>query len=351
MGLQERVGSEAVVAPAATRLATFARGSGRRPKDAAELAAWPTRLFSTSESPLCALVVPGRPGYPQVVLLHGWAMNRSAWAEAAMPLIEAGCGVLMPDLPGHGDSPDLPGELGDRPREHFARMASQLGEVTDALGWQRFAVAGYSMGATLALALVRAHRDRIDRLLLLDPIVTVPALQMLATPSAQLGFYAKMARAFSTPESRMPAVVAALTVCGLPLPTALRRPLIGYLMTRSGFGEQSAFASYVGTGGATDVEAFERGLNRTDRRAIMRCFEAKHRVDHRAEVVGFGGPLNIVLGEHDLFCPAGWADRLASKARAAGTPVRIGIIDDADHLAICQQPAAVGAALMVWLDR
>ena len=322
-----------------------------RPRRPEELASWPTRMVQTSEGPLCFVTVPPRRGWPTVALLHGWAMNRSAWAQAALPLVDAGFGVLIPDLAGHGGTPDLDGELGERAGDYFERMARQVDEAAAALGHDQLAVAGYSMGSMVALAWSRIAPERVERLMLLDPIVRIPALQMLATPSAHWTFYSKMLRAFTTPESRMPSVFAALTMCGLPIPTVVRKPAINALMRRSGFGTNSIYESYASEEHGSDVDAFLAGLQRTDQRAIMRAFEAKNRSDFLGDLLNFRGPLTLVTADGDAFCPPSWLSRIAARARKSGVSAHFAVLDDCDHLSICQRPAAVAAAMVVWLDR
>lgn len=351
------------------KIATLAAGGPRlarhskRPESSAELASWPTQLVATSEGNVCAVHIPAQRGWPTVALLHGWAMNRSAWADVALPLADAGFGLLIPDLPGHGDTPDLHGDLGDRAGDYFLRMATQLDEAAAALGLAQLSVAGYSMGAMVALAWSRIGREpvdeqitrqrpnRVQKLMLLDPMVRVPALQMLLNPRSHAGFYSKMARAFTAPNSKMPFVFAALTLCALPLPTRVRKPAIDALMTRSGFGTNSVYESYVDEPHETDVDAFLAGLERTDRRAIMRCFEAKNRSDFMADLLAFRGPLTLLTAEDDPFCPPTWLANVTKKARKAGVSARMTVIDDCDHLTICHRPAAVAAAMAVWLER
>ncbi len=162
----------------ATRLSAW-QTSRRRPRNAAELASWPTALHDTRETPLGAIVIAPVPGFPCVVLLHGWGADRTLWADAAMPLVDAGVGVLIPDLPGHGSSPELPSRRGEATFPHVERVAAQILDVVDSLGWQQVAVAGAAIGATVALAMVKTRRAMVERLMLVGPLLRLPTLRML----------------------------------------------------------------------------------------------------------------------------------------------------------------------------
>ena len=48
------------------------------------------------------------PGQPAVVFLHGAGLDHTVWALLARWFAHHGCGVLAPDLPGHGRSGGAP---------------------------------------------------------------------------------------------------------------------------------------------------------------------------------------------------------------------------------------------------
>ena len=80
-----------------------------------------------------------------VLLLHGTTMNRSAWdmVRAAMP---ADYEFVMVDFPGSGES-SMPGSP-----LSVEGLVDQAVAVMSHLGHRRFHVAGYSLGAVVALA-------------------------------------------------------------------------------------------------------------------------------------------------------------------------------------------------------
>lgn len=103
----------------------------------------------------------GRP----VFLLHGWGASIYGWRFVFPALAAAGFHAIGFDLRGHG--------LSDKPRDPRAyTLASMLAhalEVMDALGLERPAVIGHSMGGRLALELAMATPERVSALALLSP--------------------------------------------------------------------------------------------------------------------------------------------------------------------------------------
>lgn len=81
---------------------------------------------------------------PVAVLVHGAGGNRTQWATQARHLAVRGVNVLALDLPGHGRS------AGPACESVPAYADAVLADL-DARGIDRFAVAGHSMGAMIAL--------------------------------------------------------------------------------------------------------------------------------------------------------------------------------------------------------
>jgi 2-succinyl-6-hydroxy-2,4-cyclohexadiene-1-carboxylate synthase len=96
-----------------------------------------------------------------VLLLHGFTGDRSVWDEISRELA-ATHRVLVPDLPGHGETRVREG-AGRHTISHTGRL---LGGVAAALGIERLTVIGYSMGGRLALYTALARPDLVDRLVL-----------------------------------------------------------------------------------------------------------------------------------------------------------------------------------------
>jgi len=104
------------------------------------------------------LVGKGRP----VVLLHGLGGSKISWVPLLAPLA-ASHRVIVPDLPGHGESEKPRAEYSPR---FFAKVVRHL---FDDLEVDRALVVGNSMGGRIALELALRSPTRVDALALLDP--------------------------------------------------------------------------------------------------------------------------------------------------------------------------------------
>jgi pimeloyl-ACP methyl ester carboxylesterase len=102
----------------------------------------------------------GEGAAPPLVMLHGAAAN----GASLLPLAEALAGsrtVLVPDLPGCGESDALP-----MPRPEIADFADALVLLLDALGLARCDLHGAHLGARVAAEASLRHPARIRRLIL-----------------------------------------------------------------------------------------------------------------------------------------------------------------------------------------
>jgi haloacetate dehalogenase len=103
---------------------------------------------------------------PPLLLVHGNPQNHTCWYKVAAKLAEH-FHVVLPDLRGYGDS-SLPEPGPDNVNFSFREMARDLIEVMQALGHERFMVAGHDRGARTAFRLVLDQPDRVSRLCLMD---------------------------------------------------------------------------------------------------------------------------------------------------------------------------------------
>jgi pimeloyl-ACP methyl ester carboxylesterase len=81
-----------------------------------------------------------------------------------------GLDVVAIDQPGHGRSAHLPPGAD----YSFALAMHSALDVADALGWERFALLGHSMGAGIASLLAAACPQRIERLLAIEALGALP---------------------------------------------------------------------------------------------------------------------------------------------------------------------------------
>ena len=119
---------------------------------------------------------------PPVVLLHGWPQHWYLWRAALPALAARGARVIAPDLRGFGWSEVTP---------HGYRktsLALDVLAILDALGVERFRLAGHDWGGYVAFLLGLHRPDRVQRLLLLNTGHAFPRRD-LKTLRAQLGFW------------------------------------------------------------------------------------------------------------------------------------------------------------------
>jgi pimeloyl-ACP methyl ester carboxylesterase len=104
--------------------------------------------------------VPGPPGAPTVLLLHGWIASAGLnWFNAFGPLSER-YSVVAPDLRGHGRG------LRTRRRFRLADCADDVAAVLEQRGTGPVVAVGYSMGGPVAQLLWRRHPHQVDGLVL-----------------------------------------------------------------------------------------------------------------------------------------------------------------------------------------
>ena len=101
---------------------------------------------------------------PRVLALHGWLDNAASFLPLAAHL--RGIDLVALDLPGHGHSAHLPPGAD----YSFASAIASVLDAADALGWDRFALLGHSMGAGIASQVAAACPQRIERLLAIEAL-------------------------------------------------------------------------------------------------------------------------------------------------------------------------------------
>lgn len=88
-------------------------------------------------------------GDARVVLLHGWSCRASDW-DGVRAALAGDFPLLIPDLPGHGQSADVPWE--DWTIVGLARLVVELAREQ---GVRQLTLVGHSMGGTVALEAAR----------------------------------------------------------------------------------------------------------------------------------------------------------------------------------------------------
>lgn len=109
-----------------------------------------------------------------IVLIHGFPLTRDIW-DAHAPQLAQHARVIRPDLRGMGASsaPDGPYLM--------EALAGDIAAVLDALGVERAAIVGHSLGGYVAMAFCRMYTERVTRLALVCSKLAADAPQVAAS--------------------------------------------------------------------------------------------------------------------------------------------------------------------------
>jgi pimeloyl-ACP methyl ester carboxylesterase len=243
---------------------------------------------------------------PAVILLHGFPLDRGMW-RGQLAGLGARARVVAPDLPGAGHSP-VPGV----DVLTIEAIADAVVGLCDALGFQRFVLAGLSMGGYVALDVARRHAGRLAGLVLMDTRAEpdteeqkqerqVSADRLLAEGS---GFFIE--KSLSK---------------WLSKDTLEKRPDVVHAVT-----QMARTASHAG------MAATLRGLGA--------------RRDARPELAAIGVPTLVLCGDEDAITPPDGMRALAAAIAGATFTLVPG-----GHFAPFEHPAEVNAALVRFLGQ
>lgn len=229
-----------------------------------------------------------------VVFVHSLAGNIRHWTGQLEYLRNTRRAVAF-DLRGHGRS-EAPGN-GEYSME---AQAKDVGAVADALGLERFALVGHSMGAGVALAYAGAHPERVTHLLVADPI----------------------GDGTQTPEAEV-----------RPFLEALDSP--AYVETIEGY-----WSSIAGSDGAV-LERLLRDLRETPKATIVGGLHAVMAFDPKPALAGFRGPTLAVITPANDFS-------YSMHRLGAGLPHRV--IAGTGHWLQIEQPAEFNRIMERFLE-
>ncbi|HZZ83815.1 MAG TPA: alpha/beta fold hydrolase [Anaeromyxobacteraceae bacterium] len=242
----------------------------------------------------------GRP----LVLLHGWAMSSRLFSPLRHRL--AGFRVIAPDLRGHGRSPAAPTATLE---DHVADLVA----LFDRLGREGALLAGWSLGAQVALAAAPRLTPRLAGLAL---IAGTP--RFTATDGWPHGLPATTVEAMALRFRRDPARVLARFFDGMFGPAELSPEALAALR-----------ADLLDGAPPPSPDAALAGLDQLAR------------VDLRGALAGVAAPALVLHGGADAVCPPGAGEFLAERLPRA----RLVSLDGAGHAPFLTRPAECAAAL------
>jgi len=245
---------------------------------------------------------PFDPKLPAVLFLHGAGMDRTVWALQSRYLAHHGCTVLAVDLPGHGRS-------GGAAAESIAASADWLLRFLEAVGLQRVALVGHSMGALIALDFAGRYPERVRALALLGVAGAMPV-----HPDLLAAAEADDALAFQ-------------------LITSWGHGAVGH------FGGAKVPGAWLLGAGGRLLERVRPGVLYRDMAACNAYADA------RARAAAVTCPTLLVLGADDMMTPAKAGRKLAASIGDA----RVVCIADSGHMMMLEKPDETLAALRGFL--
>jgi pimeloyl-ACP methyl ester carboxylesterase len=244
------------------------------------------------------------PEKPSIVFIHGGGLDHCVWILQSRYLAHHGYNALALDLPAHGRSE---GPL----RTSIESMADWVIAAMDVVGLRRYAVAGHSMGALVALETAARDADRV-------------ALAVLIGISAPM------------------------PVTGALLSAAKANDHAAFDMVNlwgHGYGAQLGGNPSPGmwmTGGA--VRLLERSAPGVLYNDLNACNEYLGGLDSAARVKS---PVRVILGENDIMA----SPRAARNLIAALPEVETTELSDCGHMLMSERPDGVLAAMTEALAR
>jgi len=123
-------------------------------------------------------------GGPPIILLHGAGEMAVAWMRTFPELVQTNR-IIVPDLPGHGESGTGNGPL------DFDRIIAWFDELIEHTCPSPPVVVGHLLGGSIAIHYTLKHRDRIARLVLVDTLGLGHYRPSLKFGLAMAGFIAR----------------------------------------------------------------------------------------------------------------------------------------------------------------
>lgn len=135
---------------------------------------------------------------PLLVLLHGFPEFWYGWREYIQFFAKAGFRVVAPDQRGYGETDKPEGVEAYR----IDVLANDIFGLADALGYQKFCIAGHDWGASVAWWMATRNGSRIERMAILNaPHPAVWMNEMQRDPrQRKLSRYVRLLRVRAVPE-------------------------------------------------------------------------------------------------------------------------------------------------------
>lgn len=264
-------------------------------------------------------VVTAGEGEP-VVLLHGFPEFWYGWRHQIGPLARSGLRVVVPDQRGYNTS--------DRPREVAAYSLDDLaGDVIgllNSMGHERAAIVGHDWGGIVAWWVAARHRDRVERLAILNAPHPVAFTRFLGRSPRQMlrSWYASFFQIPWLPEALL------RRDGGMPLRRALER------------------TSLPGTFRQADLDEYAGAWSQPGAMtAMINWYRAPRPGSASSSDSRIAAPTLIIWGARDSALDR----RLADASLAYCDRGRLEIVEEATHWVLHERPDLVNRLLLEFL--
>ncbi len=239
-----------------------------------------------------------------VVLIHGFPLDRTMWAEQT-PALAGAARLVVPDLRGFGESEAPAGPC------KMETYAEDIRALLDHVHVDRAVIAGISMGGYVAFAFARLFPKRLRALILCDTKAAADSPEARAG-RAEMAELARAKGAVAVAEKMLLKMLA-------PETPKLRPDL---------------------------AEAAAAMMGRAPVHGIVGALHAiAHRADSTPILSEIACPVLFVVGEHDAITPPDEAAGVVARLRNA----RLVVVRDAGHLSPLENPSAVNSAMAEFL--
>jgi pimeloyl-ACP methyl ester carboxylesterase len=226
-------------------------------------------------------------------------------SDDMVPFLERGGGIA-PDLPGFGRTTKA-GQLPYSPDSH----ADFIERLLDELDIHSFKLIAHGWGAGGGLVFAQRHPERIEKLVLIDPLPLLPGFH-----------WHRLARMWRTP------LLGELTMGSIP------RWYLRRMLRHAGTNPDSWSRAEV----KVVWDFFDQGTQRAVLR-LHRSANPDDLADAGAQLENVTAPALLIWGEHDPWFPSRFADEYGQRLPDA----RLWKLEDAGHWPWLDHPDVVGA--------
>lgn len=259
-----------------------------------------------------------------LMLLHGWPGFYYEWHLNIGPLSQT-FDVVAPDMRGYAytGKPDLPPEEGYTP----AAYAADILALMDVLGWREASFVAHDFGSVWVQQFARSNRERVRRLVLIDPVYPGIGARWFEPGRALETWY--------TAFHQLPWAEDLVGSSRKATETYLRH-FLGHWSYNKELWTDSEVAEY--------VEAFSQP---GALRGGFNCYRALFRAPGAMASGGkVRAPTLVLWAENDPILPPEWADNLA----VFFEHFELRTVPRAGHFLMRERPDVLNRAVVEWVS-